>query len=120
MTTLRPVRTFAARRNGHNTSNPPMIVLPRSGRVVLRRTAAMRCGAASMTRTPSSMRGSLRARCVDEAERPGTFERARGAQHPMVLPRRPDDLQTDRQAVRRKAARHAGGRLLGEIERIGI
>src|SRR5689334_7239011 len=64
--------------------------------------------------------GSILSRGVDELERPRAFEGARGAQHQVIAARRPDDLQADRQALGGKAARHGGGRLLGQVERIGI
>ena len=47
------------------------------------------------------------------------LERRRGLQHAQIVEPPPDDLQSDRQAVGRKAAWHAGGRIPGHVERVG-
>src|SRR3954453_5165844 len=60
---------------------------------------------------------STLSRRVDEPEWPRAFESARGAQHQVILPRRPDDLQADGQTVGREAARHGRRRLLCQVER---
>ena len=48
------------------------------------------------------------------------LEGQRGAPHQVIVARRTDDLQGDRQAVRGKAARYRGCWLLRQVERIGI
>ena len=51
---------------------------------------------------------------------PGTsrFECQCGAKHTDIVVKPANDLQADRQSIRRESGRYRGGRLTGEIERI--
>src|SRR5947209_7692020 len=109
-----PLMLSFAMRPSPRTLQRPFINGPRFARNrEVSRAPAWR--QAYRTREPLAMlvlNGSSLSRRVDEPEWSRAFERTGGAQHQMILPRRADDLQSDRQAVGRKAAWHRCCRLL--------